>query len=937
MDNLFRSGLVAAFASFAALVSGQALVLDFQYGKNADLEGGTKPGPHNMGTNTVTLSNIPAGDGSFIGLTVVSSPTNINSADQGIGVDGNDSTRLGIGEIVKMTFTRDVTLTGYLLNQFTAGENLTIVTPNSGGTIVRTTATVSDLSLPLAAGETVTFSTTAGDGVRLGSITVAIPLVGDDTFTVSGNSKIAPLPVLANDPGTGLTLTAVSRPIHGVAAVSGTNVIYTPVTGYVGSDTFTYTSRNSSGVTSTLSVAVNVTAPAPEAANDKFQVLRNTRNNPLSVLRNDPGSSLGIISMTAPAHGNVTVNGANILYTPTEGYIGPDSFTYTTQDGVGTNEVRTVTMDVRQYPNFVILLADDQGWTGTSVQMDKTRPNSKSDYYRTPRIEGLAADGMRFSRAYSSAPNCSPSRYALLTGKTCARLKMTDIVDRNDTPTSGKFKLIAPGKAVNAIQASDITTAELLKAIPGAGYSAAHFGKWHIAGGGPTPHGFDADANDGQTGNAMGDTGTAPFNEDAKRSYSITDRSILYLDTRVASATPFYLQVSHYAVHETTQTTQASYDAFNGVPKGAIHNNQYYAGMTLDLDKNVGRVLDELDDLGIRNSTYVIYTADNGAPQDQSENAPLRGYKPEVWEGGTRVPTFMRGPGVVADSQCDVPVIGIDILPTIDELATGSLTNLPVNVDGGSIVPVIRNMALGLTPPDVSRQGELVHHAPHYVGPLPWPDDWQLNAKDARPRSAIHVGRYKLVANYESGAIELYDLEGDIGELNNLSDTQLAIKWQLWVRLRDYLKLINAQMPTLDPTYKGTNHGDFVLAASTGPLGDADSDGLNDDWEMRELLTYRFNGSEDPDHDGVTTAQELALGTDPLLPDAYRIDSITHIPPNQIKITYNSTPGAKFVVETSTDLVNWTPAQTVTTGDEFQGIAIVVSDNPREFFRVRKL
>ncbi len=105
---------------------------------------------------------------------------------------------------------------------------------------------------------------------------------------------------------------------------------------------------------------------------------------------------------------------------------------------------------------------------------------------------------------------------------------------------------------------------------------------------------------------------------------------------------------------------------------------------------------------------------------------------------------------------------------------------------------------------------------------------------------------------------------------------------------------------------------------------------------MRELLTYRFDGPDDPDHDGVTTAQELAQGTDPLLPDAYRIDSITAHPAESNQDHLQLTPGAKFVVETSTDLVTWTPAQTVLTGDEFQGIAIVVSDNPREFFRVRK-
>jgi len=206
-----------------------------------------------------------------------------------------------------------------------------------------------------------------------------------------------------------------------------------------------------------------------------------------------------------------------------------------------------------------------------------------------------------------------------------------------------------------------------------------------------------------------------------------------------------------------------------------------------------------------------------------------------------------------------------------------------------------------------------------------------------RPRSTIHDGQYKLVANYEPGTIELYDLKGDIGEQNNLSPTQLAIKYQLWVRLRDYLKMVHAQMPTLDPTYPGTTNGTFVLAGATGPLGDADSDGLPDDWEFRELLTYQYNGNDDPSHLGITLTQCYAQGKDPLIPDAYRIDTITPVGSNRLQLTWNSTPGASFVVESSTDLVHWVPANTVTAGDVFYGTATIIMNNPQDFFRVRKL
>ncbi len=829
-----------------------------------------------------------------------------------------------------VTGLNDVSYAGTLIisntsaTPFSAGDSFTLF--NATGTRSGNFDSITILPLqPLA----------ASFDPNTGVVTLSTLPPGTDVFTVFGNTSDNVFPVLTNDPGTGLSLIGVTTPANGTAVISGDNILYTPAPGFVGSDSFTYTNQNDLSATAVLTVLVSVVEPPP--LNDRYQVLRNSHTNVLDVLRND-GAGMTLISLTSPTNGTASISGTNILYTPTGDYVGADSFSYTVQDGQGATFNATVTLDVRKYPNFVFILADDQGWTGLSVQMDKNRPDSKSDYYRTPNMETLAAQGMRFSLGYAPHPNCSPSRYANLTGKNVARLKMTDIIGRNNAPTSGQFKLITPGKAVDAIQTSETTIVELLKSIPDAGYSAAHFGKWHLAGGGPAAHGFDSDANDGGTGNGEGDTGPAPINPDPKRTYSITDRALAYLDSRVTNGTAFYLQASHYAVHEVTQTSQASYDSYAGVPVGTWHNNRNYAGMTTDLDINVGRLLAKLDELGIRHSTYVIYQGDNGAPQSLSENYPLRGYKPEVWEGGTRTPTFVRGPGVPADSQCDAPMMGIDILPTLWHWANGSLTNLPANVDGGSLIPAITSIAQGSnTPAAIMRGGEFVHHSPHYVGPLPWPNDWQLNPKDMRPRSTIHDGQYKLVANYEAGTIELYDLQNEIGELTNLSATQQAIKWQLWVRLRDYLKAVQAQMPTLDPTYAGTTNGTFVLAGATGPLGDADSDSLDDTWEFRELLTYQFDGAEDLDQDGVSNADELANGTDPLLPNAYQISAITQLAPDQLQLNWNSTPGATFSVESSTNLVDWAAATVVTAGDVFSGSVTVQKTQPHEFFRVRRL
>ncbi|MEK7950009.1 sulfatase-like hydrolase/transferase [Luteolibacter soli] len=999
---LVRSLLLVSLAVLLPS-AGRAFTLDFQLSQNADLEQGAAPGGNDLGTTTKTRTGIATPDGATIDFTVVSAPGNLNSADVGIGVMGGTSDRMGTGESVTFTFSRKVVLNGYTLNMFNGTDNSTWQTTTSGAAQTSTSASVTGLNAVIEPGEALTFSSTAGDGIRLGTLVLTVPVLLDFQLAKNADLESGSGPgatdlgvttrtrsgIPAGD-GSFISYTAVSAPgtlnsaDNGIGVTGGTGVarlgigesvtfsFNRPVTvhGYTlnelgGTDNSTWLSPTSGGtqtattavvkglslplqtgetltISSTAGDGVRIATltltvpPLPVTPDDRYQVLHDSTANSLDLLRND-GSGVALVSLTQPSHGTASISGSNVLYTPAPGYTGQDTFTYTTNAASGGN-TWTVTVSVRAYPNFVMVLADDQGWTGTSVPMDRNRSDTKSDYYKTPNIETFAAQGMRFPRGYSAHPNCSPSRYALLTGKTLARLKMTDIVGRSNAQVSGQYKLITPGKATDAIQATMTTTPELLKSIAGAGYSAAHFGKWHLNGGGPASHGFDADANDGATGNGEGDTGTEPINSDAKRSYSITDRALAYLDSRVGGGTPFYLQVSHYAVHEAIQCTQASYDAFAGVTPGVRHNNRYYAAMTRDLDLNVGRVLARLDELGIRNSTYIIYQADNGAPQNMSDNTPLRGYKPELWEGGIRVPTFVRGPGVKADSQCDQPVSGIDWLPTIWEWATGSQVGLPAQVDGGSVVATIRDASLATpvsTP--IHRDGAMIVHSPHYIGPMPWPNDWQDTPKDMRPRSAIIAGGYKLVANYEKGSLELYDLANEAGEITNLSESQRAVRWQLWVRLRDYLKQVSAQMPTLDPSYPGTSQGDFVLPAATGPLGDADSDGLDDAWEFRELLTYTFDGNDDEDQDGVSNAAELAQGTDPLIPNALAITSLSQPSANQLKLVWNATPGASFVVESSTNLVDWSPVQNVTAGEGHSAEYIATVGPDHEFFRVRRL
>ncbi|MEM6776268.1 MAG: sulfatase-like hydrolase/transferase [Planctomycetota bacterium] len=517
-------------------------------------------------------------------------------------------------------------------------------------------------------------------------------------------------------------------------------------------------------------------------------------------------------------------------------------------DGVLTcDRDAPITLEMPSRPNFVFILTDDQGWTGLSVPMDKTRDDSRSDFYQTPNIARLAANGMRFSQGYSPAPNCSPSRYADLTGKTCARLSFTDIIGRgHTTDLQGRQRLRPGGKGTRAIRDEDTTIPELLKTLSG-GYRTAHFGKWHLAGGGPERHGFDI--SDGETGNREGSQGPTVV-DDPKQAYSVTSRANEFMKSAVAMGRPFYCQVSHYAVHAKIQHRADTLKTTTQWKPGVNHSDPAYAAMVADLDASVGMLLDQIEQLGIADNTYIIYQADNGSPKFLSESPPLKRFKPEIWDGGIRVPTFLAGPGIAADSQCDAPVMGVDFLPTIWELAGGDSTALPSEIDGGSIVSAAYSISPGTTStPTIERPGELVVHSPHYVMTKDL-------AKNQRPSSAILDGNWKLVSWYESGDVHLFDLREDISESTDVSDRYPKVKRDLYVRLRNYLSDVQARLPTLDPLHKShPNSKD----------GDADHDGLPDAWEFRQLLTHALSADDDPDQDGMSNLSEFNAKSDPLV------------------------------------------------------------------------
>jgi hypothetical protein len=313
-----------------------------------------------------------------------------------------------------------------------------------------------------------------------------------------------------------------------------------------------------------------------------------------------------------------------------------------------------------------------------------------------------------------------------------------------------------------------------------------------------------------------------------------------FIDDAVNNNHPFYMQISHYAVHTVPEATQSTFNTYADPalrPPGMDHNDTLYGAMTEDLDKGLGLVLDKLDALGIANNTYVIYLSDNGAATSQSTNAPLKRGKTYLYEGGIRVPFLITGPNIPANTYNTIPVVGYDLYPTIIEWIAGNTNAVPTNVEGESLVSIANNGATSLV-----RNKPMVFHSPHY------------DANGSKlPSSALIQDNYKLHINYETGSFELYDLDANIKENNNLFTTMPSIATDLCLQLRDYLKSINADMPTLDETH----------ANNTGTAPDVDNDGLDDEWEFRELLTYHYDGNDDPDGDGKNNTQEFSDGTDP--------------------------------------------------------------------------
>tara|TARA_B100000795_G_scaffold111942_1_gene82750 strand:+ start:1860 stop:3605 length:1746 start_codon:yes stop_codon:yes gene_type:complete len=448
-------------------------------------------------------------------------------------------------------------------------------------------------------------------------------------------------------------------------------------------------------------------------------------------------------------------------------------------------------------PNIIYILTDDQGWTSVSYREDPDLLESASDFIETPNMAALAEQGLRFSNAYAPNPICAPTRHAMLFGQRTTR----HVYNQDETWIDRAPQWLTIPKVLKAANPH---------------YRTAHFGKWHI---GMRAELAGFDFSDGLTDNSEGDH-TADFifdglknvprdvmdawnqkhgveinppdpdardrsdtfytDEDPKTVFSTTVRASDFIREAVRDDKPFYAYIAHYATHRIFSARQESYERFKAKQAGSRHDNPGWAAMAYDMDSALGLIMDLVEELGIGENTYIVVMGDNGGidylPQTTTidrefnilgthrtkvaaRNAPLRGGKHHFYEGGIRVPFIVKGPSIDAGVVSHEPITGVDLLPTFAHLA-GYQGEFAGPLDGESFAALLDgDEATGFK----RRDPTLIFH----------------QAGRRVPNSAVREGRWKLVKHWDEPSevkgealpytMELYDLETDLGEKQNLS------------------------------------------------------------------------------------------------------------------------------------------------------------------------
>lgn len=458
--------------------------------------------------------------------------------------------------------------------------------------------------------------------------------------------------------------------------------------------------------------------------------------------------------------------------------------------------------------NFILVLVDDMGWMDLSCQ--------GSDFYRTPSIDRLAEEGMRFTNGYAGCAVCSPSRAAVQTGRHPHRLGVTDWIrsrfqrggkgtpEANPTEYVGNNnrKLLCPPNPF-WMEHEEITIAEVLNEER---YQTAYIGKWHLGDPEWYPEYQGFAENRGGCDYGQPPSFFDPYNQPKGKHESLREgiyklpgrKEGEYLTHREGAEAvelirnwkdePFFIQISHYAVHTPIQAIAEVAAKYEDTP-GVTQANAKYAAMVESVDDSMRMVMKELEELKIDDRTVILFTSDNGGLDrngSPTDNAPLRSGKGYAYEGGIRVPFLVRWPGQIpAGTVSDFPVTSVDIFPTFLDMAGVALPE-DRKVDGVSLVSHLQSGEIAGGDRDT-----LFWHFPHY-------------RHDPGPYSIIREGDWKLIKFWE-GPMELYNLKDDLSEEQNLVELSPERVEAMEKALIEQLTVDGAKLPIPNPEYKGRN------------------------------------------------------------------------------------------------------------------------------------
>lgn len=451
-----------------------------------------------------------------------------------------------------------------------------------------------------------------------------------------------------------------------------------------------------------------------------------------------------------------------------------------------TEKART---DEAQKPNILLINIDDMGWRDVGFM--------GSEYYETPNIDALAADGMIFTNAYAGAANCAPSRACLMSGEWTPRHGIYT-VGSSERGKSKDRKLI-PIVNNEYMPDSILLLPELLKKN---GYTTCHAGKWHLTDD-PLQRGFDVNIGGSHAGNPgsyyppyKSVPSLAAPSDDYYLTNLVMDKTLDFV--RSVQDDPFFLYYSPYAVHTPVQPVKSLLLKYKNKAAWNGQNNADYATMVENVDAQIGRLIGALEKAGKLENTFILFTSDNGGHYGITKQWPLRSGKGAYYEGGIREPMYAWWKGRIPQGvRSDIPVTNLDFFPTILDVA-GIEKPADKNLDGESLLPVLARRAS-------LDERALYWHFPIYLQAYVKNDSTTQDPLfRTRPGSAIRLGDWKLIQYFENSDLELYNLKEDIGEQNNRVKTNPDKAAELLGMLEKWREETHAPVPVkLNPEYRG--------------------------------------------------------------------------------------------------------------------------------------